>query len=489
MISWMQKHKKYLVITIWISTIAFVGAGFVGWGAYKYGSAGDTMAKVGDTKISIREFQNRYARTYNYYAQLFKGDFDQQKAKEMGLDKATLNELIKEALLLNLAHRLGLIVTDEEIAKNIASMPQFQTNGRFDKNLYIKVLEQNHLRPKEFESQIAKELLLQKLRQALLPTLFDLEFQTVAAALFMGDKVEYKPVQAAQIPITINEKELKKFYEEHKERYQTPIYYTLALIEVKPQELQIDQQSLKEYYQTHRHKYTDKEGKILPFELAKEMVTKDYEMKLAKKEALKKYIGLKKGKIKPQIQKRFSDQQNDLPKKLKQQLQNASEGKTFKPVQTSQGYLVAKLLKKEPPKPLAYNEAKEMVRKDYEQEKRKELLKIEAQKLAKTFHGTITPGFISQDDVDKIKGLQPAQAAKFLRQLFIQQSPQGYIQLSDDTVVLYRILDQILHNKPKIAKNRSLITDNGGKLKENVEYQNLLKKLQSIYKIEIYKGI
>ena len=34
MITWMQKHRKYLVVTIWVSTIAFVGAGFVGWGAY-----------------------------------------------------------------------------------------------------------------------------------------------------------------------------------------------------------------------------------------------------------------------------------------------------------------------------------------------------------------------------------------------------------------------------------------------------------------------
>ena len=29
MIAWMQKHNKYLVVTIWIATIAFIGAGFV----------------------------------------------------------------------------------------------------------------------------------------------------------------------------------------------------------------------------------------------------------------------------------------------------------------------------------------------------------------------------------------------------------------------------------------------------------------------------
>ncbi len=489
MISWMQKHKKYLVITIWISTIAFVGAGFVGWGAYKYGSAGDAMAEVGDTKITIQEFQNRYARIYNYYSQLFQGNFDQAKAKEMGLDKATFNELIKEALLINFAHQMGLIVTDEEIAQKIASMPEFQTNGKFDKELYVKVLEQNRLRPKNFEAQIAKELLLQKLRQALSPALFDLEFNTVASALFMGDKIEYKPLDAAQISLEVDEKELKKFYEEHKDRYQTPIYYDIALIEVTPQNLPVDQKSLEEYYRSHRHDYIDSEGKILPFEQAKEKVLADYRMKLAKKEALKKYIQLKKGKIKAQIEKRITEKESNLPQKLMEQLRNAPEGKTFKPVRTAEGYLVAKLLHKEPPKPLPFEKAKEMVRKEYEKEKRIELLRLQAQKLAKTFHGTITPGFVSRDDVDKIEGLEPAEAAKFLQQLFIQESPEGYIQLSEERVVLYRILDQVLQNRPKVDKNRALVTDNGLKLKTNVQDSNLLRKLQSMYKIKIYKGI
>ena len=43
MITWMQRHKKWLVITIWISTIAFVGAGFVGWGSYEYGKQGGVV--------------------------------------------------------------------------------------------------------------------------------------------------------------------------------------------------------------------------------------------------------------------------------------------------------------------------------------------------------------------------------------------------------------------------------------------------------------
>jgi len=51
MITWMQKKKKYLIVTIWVSTIAFIGAGFVGWGAYDYGSKASSIAKVGDVDV------------------------------------------------------------------------------------------------------------------------------------------------------------------------------------------------------------------------------------------------------------------------------------------------------------------------------------------------------------------------------------------------------------------------------------------------------
>ena len=61
MITWMQRHKKWLVITIWISTIAFVGAGFVGWGSYDYGKKAGTVAVVGDREVSVEEYNQEYS--------------------------------------------------------------------------------------------------------------------------------------------------------------------------------------------------------------------------------------------------------------------------------------------------------------------------------------------------------------------------------------------------------------------------------------------
>lgn len=81
----MQKHKKYLMITIWVSTIAFVGAGFVGWGSYDFSSTSNAVAVVGKTKVSINEMQREYSRLYGIYNQLVGGTLDEEQAKKWGL--------------------------------------------------------------------------------------------------------------------------------------------------------------------------------------------------------------------------------------------------------------------------------------------------------------------------------------------------------------------------------------------------------------------
>ena len=70
MITWMQKHRKWLVVTMWISVISFVGAGAVGWGSYDFGKSGGAIAKVGEYEITQKELQSQYNKYYNYYSSI-----------------------------------------------------------------------------------------------------------------------------------------------------------------------------------------------------------------------------------------------------------------------------------------------------------------------------------------------------------------------------------------------------------------------------------
>ncbi|MEA3499157.1 MAG: SurA N-terminal domain-containing protein, partial [Campylobacterota bacterium] len=159
MISWMQRHKKWLIVTIWISTIAFVGAGFVGWGSYDYSKSNSTVAIVGDREVPLSDLQNEYSSLYSQYQEMFGESFNKELAEQLKLEDAALQRVIQKYLLINYASDLGLATTDKEIAKELVKISAFFKDGKFDKNTYVNVLKQNRRTSKEFEAQLKQDLL------------------------------------------------------------------------------------------------------------------------------------------------------------------------------------------------------------------------------------------------------------------------------------------------------------------------------------------
>lgn len=162
MITWMQRHKKYLIITIWISTIAFVGAGFVGWGQYQYGDKASAVARVGKIDITAGDLQKSYSNLYAQYSQMLQGNFDEEKAKSFGLKSQALQYLTQQALVLNLANAYKLTVSDAELLQDIKSKEYFFKDGVFNKDIYKDVLSKNNITIKEYEEDAKKELLIKK---------------------------------------------------------------------------------------------------------------------------------------------------------------------------------------------------------------------------------------------------------------------------------------------------------------------------------------
>ncbi len=95
--------QKYLVVTIWVSTIAFVGAGFLGWGAYDFNlNRSSSVATVGNEKIGFSEFDTRYRQILSYYNQISNGALTPENAEQLGIKNIALSSLVEDKLLLNL---------------------------------------------------------------------------------------------------------------------------------------------------------------------------------------------------------------------------------------------------------------------------------------------------------------------------------------------------------------------------------------------------
>ena len=489
MITWMQKHKKYLVVTIWVSTIAFVGAGFVGWGAYDMNTnRAKSVAKVGSRNISISQFQQKYSTIYEYYLSATNGKFNQEQAEQMGLDKVVLQRLIQDNVMLNYADELGLGVSDEEIILALMVDPNFMVDGKFDKAKYENSLKQARISPKDYEKNLADSLLLDKLFNALRINANSKDLDMLASSYFMEDRLSLEIISLNRADIKVDENELKSIWEKNKDKYLTKTKYNLKGKFISKVVSDENLTLLQEYYEENRAQYRDGFDKILSFEAAKDRVKDDYDMRQTRKLALSEYLKAKKGEVELEFDLIALDDDYEFEA---QELKNTQIGEYIKPVKYrmnyQDGYLISRLDSKDLPKPMDYEEARYLIVDEYKDNKLKESLENRAKSALANFKGRDI-GFISRENRPKIDGLNEAQSATFINSIFENSAKSGYVILGDK-IAVYKITDQKLPNFKDISKYEDLLKNSAFTIKNEQLIEDLLSSLQHRYKIEqYYKG-
>ena len=440
MITWMQHHRKYLVITIWISTIAFIGAGFVGWGQYSYGDKASSVAQVGDVSITADELQKAYSNLFNQYNQVFQGKLDEKQAQQFGLQRQALKSLVDQALILNLANSYKITVSDKELFNLIKDQKAFTKAGTFDKEMYAQVLGQNHLTIKEYETGMRKELLIQKTLYLFTPVARKLESDAVASAQGIADKIEYKLLTPAAITVSADEAGVKAYWEKHQSDFKKEAMYDLSIIHMGAQATQND--------------------------------------------ALRHYIDLKKGTVDSSLvmnQVSVSAQNNTFAPELFKEISALTTEKPFlKPRKVGDEFVIIKLNGFNPAANKTYEEAKNDANALYLNEIKKSKLQELAQNTYKTFTGTVSD-FKTHAQSASLSGLSAAEATEFFDKLFASKQKQGFLTLKSGNVILYNVLEQKLLEDTTVAEE-----NNAMKLKGNLLNQKLMKMLESKYPIKIY---
>lgn len=485
MITWMQRHKKYLVVTIWISTIAFVGAGFVGWGAYDLNrDRAASVAKVGHRTISVQEFQSAYASHYNFYNNLLGGKLTQEQADQMGLDKIVMNTLVNQTLLLNYADEIGLVATKEDVKERLKNNPTFQSDGVFNKDLYYSILKSNRINPSDYENGLEKEILNTKLENFFKLTPSTKEIDLFASAFFMEDRLSIAAVTLDANEVTTNEEAIKTYWEKNKSNYLTKKSYTLELLNLPASQTKFDDKTLEEFYTQEKHNYKFEDGKLMTFAEAKSKVAIDLRLKNDKKNALEAFLSFKKGETAPNETKVIFDDDTTFPL---DKIQVAARDEVLKPVVIKDSYVIIKVKEIKFPEPMSYEMAKKDANRDLLEELKKVALEKKAGAKLENFAGSDI-GFVSRDSVKSIAGLSEAKSAEFLSHVFDNTTKKGY-KVIDGKAIVYEILEQKLLNKDKAKQYVSLISENILQVKQAELNQNLIKKLATAYKVEqYYKG-
>lgn len=440
MISSMQKNKKWLLPTIWISTIAFIGAGFVGWGSYSPTSTNNSVATVGSKDIPIKVLQEEYSNLYSQYKKAYGDKFNDELAKKLHLKESAYNRLVQKYLFLNFADEFGFVVSNEEIIKELVKIPTFQKDGKFDSVTYKKVLEQNRLKPSEFEENIKTTILLQKVLDVYKSNISDVELKNINPLLFASNKVQINILDAKDIKFDINKDDIKSFYDKNKENYKSSEKYevNVATIDIK----------------------------------------KDDEKK-SKKEALKLYLDIKKGKSKFTKKEMLDASSQLLSTQEQDQIFNSKIGTILKPIQVGDKFGIYQLIKKIQPQIIALKDIEQQVKNDFKNNKIVNILNQKKEKLLKEFKG-VDIGYISTDKLPTIKGLDKNEISQLVQKVSTTLQAIDYLKL-DSKIIVFKLLDTKLATYDKLKDKQ--LNDPIVKLKDDEILSTLVQKLKSKYEV------
>jgi len=485
MISWMQKHNKYLVWTIWVATIAFIGAGFVGWGSYDFGAKAGNVAKVGSIEIPQTKLNSVYSDIYGQVNQRMQGQLDDKKAKEMGLVKQAFARINTQAKLLNFAKDSGIIVEDSEIANTLQNIPAFQKDGIFNKEVYTGFLHSRRMKAKEFETQLKEEITITKTLALLNVDALPLEIESISSAMNVADKLQYKVLTASDVTVTLDENELKTFWEGQKEHFMTAKRYELALLWTPSADAEVTEEELKTFYETNSFNYSNAEGKQLSYDDAKAAVEKDLKIKKSKKTAQKNYIAFKKDKMQSTETVTLGLNDKALTKEIWDEIQQKSINDILKPKVVDDKYATIKIISITEPKAKSFEEAKAEVTAIYKmQEEEKALLSLAESTLKNLDNSNASVSdFVTLEKHDNLNSLNLQESSQFLQKLFTSTEENGTISVLDK-VVVYKIIDQKL--LPMDENKTALLQSTVNQVKSNIFENNLIKMLDEKYPTEVY---
>jgi peptidyl-prolyl cis-trans isomerase D len=247
---------------------------FAIWGVNDFlrqaGETERTVATVGGEDIVMSELRQRFNATISSISRQSGVTFDAQQAKQYGLDKLALNQLIDDHVYSVYGARLNIRVPAEMINQRIMSFADFRNaQGQFDPAQFGSYLRGADLTEAQFKEQLRiatiKSYLVGSISNGVGTP------KALAEALYAtrGEQRVAKTILIADGSITEqftpDEPTLKKFHETNSGNYQAPEYRSVTLVRLDPESLvgqmTVSDEEIAQTYEAQKSNYTVPESR------------------------------------------------------------------------------------------------------------------------------------------------------------------------------------------------------------------------------------
>ncbi len=268
-LKWLRDNLKHLKWVLWFVVIVFVLLVFVDWGTGRSGGVREGVAvQVGDYAVSEQEFLHELRDAERRYQSLY-GEQWEKVRNQINLAQQTAQQIVQRQLLIDVARRAGLRVSDRELQEQIMSVPSFQRQGGafVGRELYERILRANQTTPDEFEQQMRGDLLIDKLRRTLEAGVVVSNGEVDREIRQQRETADFDMIRFSVDPFlskaSASNEAVQQYYNQHKQDFHHPEQRVLRYLLVDSNALRrllpVDESEVAKYYQQHQDEFREGE--------------------------------------------------------------------------------------------------------------------------------------------------------------------------------------------------------------------------------------
>ena len=238
---------------------------FALWGVQEYlgPDPNVAVAEVDGEEISLFEYQTALQAVRASLGRQFPGQDVSRMLGEPFIRDRAMQSLIRERLIARAAAEAGFVVSDEQLAGAIRSVPAFRRDEGFSPEEYEFALRRSGRSPGQFEADTRRQLLEAQWRDALVLSGVAAERRAKRLAA-LGSQT--RAFSRLVIPAgrfagaEIGEEEIAKLYEENMAAFLSPeevrLRYVVLAREDLAAEIEVPPGTLERYYETRKAGFT-----------------------------------------------------------------------------------------------------------------------------------------------------------------------------------------------------------------------------------------
>jgi peptidyl-prolyl cis-trans isomerase D len=306
MLDRMRRHKGWLKWSLALVVLAFVIFYIPDFLQPQTATVGvmprEIIAEVEGRPLRVTDFQQRYLAQLEAYRSQLGSTVDEALLRQLGIDQQVLQILIEEQVAAIEAERQGIQVSDEELAEEIVSLPVFQESGQFiGQERYRQFLMSQNppVTTTEFESSFRRDLLIDKLRNALTNWIAVSDEELDREYTRRNERVRLQLVAITpdtfRDEVKVSEEDVAAHYEAHKAEYrvgeQRKVRYLLLDQEQARAKSIVTQAEIQRYYNDNTSLYRTPEQVRASHILFQTAGKDEAEVRARAEEVLKKLQG------------------------------------------------------------------------------------------------------------------------------------------------------------------------------------------------------